>query len=299
MPAKKGFQLTEGDIELLGFVYQHRLVTIDHLVALTGRHWKAIYRRLPKLVERKFIQRRRDSSTEKYIYAIGKVGRRELVECEILPEQGLDPLIPLNERSRYTLEHALMVTNVDVCFEVASRKSPIKLIDRKHEGKAIYDKVTIWEDGRQKKLSVRPDKYLMLQDTRREGRNRAAFFVEVELQRLNKRFGEKIKGFWQYYHQGLQTKRYGIKGFGVIIIATTEERVFNRCETARRILPKEIWKYYFFGLIEDFSLENPERIFDKVFMSPQSLIVVRDKGKEKTEDTGKRYSLIPPLPSSG
>jgi len=177
-----------------------------------------VYRRVAKLSEHGYIQRRQDSSTEKAIFAISKKGAEELVEREEASEEIFSSIVRLNERRKSTLDYALTLTQVHVCFELAGRVSPIKLMHWQNEGKVIYDKVTVRErvkDGKCRVESkevtypVRPDGFLMFHDTRRpEGENRAPFFPEVELQRLKlERFQDKIKGYEYYHDQGLHTKR--------------------------------------------------------------------------------------------
>jgi len=68
MPSKGGFQLTVGDIEILSWVYQCRLVTIDHLLALTGRTQTRINRRLLGLVKHGYLYRKRATPFDKYVY---------------------------------------------------------------------------------------------------------------------------------------------------------------------------------------------------------------------------------------
>jgi hypothetical protein len=55
MPAKNGFQLQGSDIELLHFVHELRIATIDHLAALSGRSVRALWGRLHKLTERRYL----------------------------------------------------------------------------------------------------------------------------------------------------------------------------------------------------------------------------------------------------
>jgi len=43
MPTKNGFQLQDRDIELLHFVHELRIATIDHLAALSGRSVRALW----------------------------------------------------------------------------------------------------------------------------------------------------------------------------------------------------------------------------------------------------------------
>jgi uroporphyrinogen-III synthase len=70
MPAKNGFELQDGDVELLHCVFRLRLATIDHLAALSGRSVRALWGRLLKLKERRYLASVA-RFMQKRVYAIG------------------------------------------------------------------------------------------------------------------------------------------------------------------------------------------------------------------------------------
>src|SRR5271156_5478411 len=79
MPARNGFQLQDRDIELLRFVYQLRIATIDHLSELSGRSVRALWGRLHKLKERRYLASVA-RFMQKQVYAIGSQGIPVLIE---------------------------------------------------------------------------------------------------------------------------------------------------------------------------------------------------------------------------
>ncbi len=54
-----GFQFNERDAEIVHYVYQLRVATLDHLAALTNRSYKTLERRVPKLRENGYLRRAR------------------------------------------------------------------------------------------------------------------------------------------------------------------------------------------------------------------------------------------------
>jgi hypothetical protein len=82
----------EGDREIVGFVAEFRLVTIEHLERLTGR--KTIWRRLPVLVQLKQVFKKERGINQKHVYA-----------CS-----------PVHKRSLFTIDHELMITDIHVAF---------------------------------------------------------------------------------------------------------------------------------------------------------------------------------------
>jgi uroporphyrinogen-III synthase len=78
MPAKDGFELQDGDIDLYA-VYQLRIATIDHLAALSGRSVRALWGRLLKLKTRRYLASVA-RFMQKQVYAIGSKGVPVLIE---------------------------------------------------------------------------------------------------------------------------------------------------------------------------------------------------------------------------
>lgn len=285
MSSKRGFKLTEGDVEILNWVYQLRLLTVYHLQVLTGRLRQALSRRLARLEERDFLYCKKNSLFEKKVYTLNRAAALILVERGVVSAESIDLQVRrLREITDLFLKHALMLTDIHTTLELASRESSIKLVEWR-EGKELYDSVSVMTKGEKEKLPVRPDAYFVLQDTRQpEGRNIADFFLEADRSTTtNKRFQRKIKGYSNYFKQKLHTKKYGIRSARVITVTLTDERALNLCKAARDVLPTQERKFYYFASMKHFSFESPEHILDEIFISPQSL------------DTGKQHHLIQPL----
>jgi len=81
-----------GDKEIVRFVNEFRLVTIEHLEGLTGR--KTVWRRLPVLLEQKQVFKKERGINEKYVYS-----------C-----------VPIHRRSVFTIDHDLMITDIHVAL---------------------------------------------------------------------------------------------------------------------------------------------------------------------------------------
>lgn len=81
-----------GDKEIVRFVNEFRLVTIEHLEGLTGR--KTIWRRLPVLLAQKQVFKKERGINEKYVYS-----------C-----------FPIHKRSVFTIDHELMITDIHIAL---------------------------------------------------------------------------------------------------------------------------------------------------------------------------------------
>jgi len=84
--------LTDGDKDIIRYVSQFRLVTIEHLERLTGR--RTIWRRLPGLLKHKQVFKKERGINEKYVYAF----------------------TPIQNRSSFTLAHELMITDIHLAL---------------------------------------------------------------------------------------------------------------------------------------------------------------------------------------
>ena len=291
MATRQGFRLNEkehGDVEILAFLYEYRRLTIDQLCLLTGRTRTRLSRRLKPLEAYGYVYRERKHVSDKYVCTIRQKALPTLVKHGVVSEEALDRQVRWHERTDYFREHNIGVTDIHVALELASRNSPIKLISWQ-EGKEIEDTFTTIEDGQKKRITLKPDAFFTLQDTRRqEGRNRADFFLEYDRWSSSQsRFKEKISKYAAYFAQGLHTKKYGIKNAWVVTVGLDAERTKKRCIAASEVLPKDVQRFYYFAPFQNFTFERPERVFEDIFITP------RDYSE------GRRYYLIPPLAKDG
>lgn len=281
MPAVNGFQLTNNDIEILQQVYNHRLLRIDHLIALTSRPHKRLHRRILKLLERSYLARI-VLPNEKHIYTIGRAAVPILVEQGIASKELIDFRLRHHELKELFLKHILLVVEIHAVLELATRQTHIKLVAW-NEGQELYDSVTVQEKGSRRRLPVRPDGFFILQDTERPPeKNILPFFLEADRSTTtHARFMKKITAYWEYLNQGLYTKKYNRKFFRVVTITLTDERAANLAADARAVLPAPAHRFFLFSSVKQFSLETPQAILGDIFITPRDL-------------DGHRARLVPP-----
>lgn len=281
MPALNGFQLTDSDLEILASVFEHRFVTIDHLIALANRPHKRLHRRLLKLIERSYLARI-VLPTQKHIYTLGRAGVPVLVEKGDAPKEFIDVRLRHLELKELFLKHAMMIVDVHTALTIATREGPIRLVAWK-EGQELFDHVSIREKGTVSRLPVRPDGFFTLEDaTRPVGKNRVHFMLEADRSTTtHERFLKKVTAYWHYFRQGLHTKKYGINTFRVVTIALTDARATNLCAASEAVIPNQARKFYLYTSHNHFSVNNPSSILKDIFISPH------DRGNA-------RYALIEP-----
>ena len=282
---KKGFQLTTDDVIILAFLFRLRLATIDHLIALTGRSFRVVHRRLEKLRKEKYVLCKR-RPFQKYVFSIGRKS------TEVLAQAGIDSIEALRwarknrEFSDLFLEHALMISDIHTALQLATSGSPFEIALWRNEDTNLRDSVWVREaDRTETKLPIRPDAHFCLRDTRRpEGENSFNFFLEADRSTTtNKRFQRKIRGYSAYFEQGLHTKKFGIRSVRVLTVTLNEQRAKILSKASRDVLRKGVGNFYFFTPVSHFAFDNSDHIFEPIFISAEDF------------DSGKRYGFIPPL----
>jgi len=274
-PTQLGFKLTPDDIEILTYVYQCRLATIDHLQLLANRSHKVLYRR-------------RTNINEKYIYTINHATVPVLVEHGIAEDyQSVDlHMRRLRELKQLFLRHALMLTDIHATLRRATTNHHITLVSWK-EGQQLFDSIIARDERikKKQKFPVRPDALFTLKDTARPTeKNTFGFFLEADRSTTtNARFQNKIIAYQKYFEEKRHEK-YGFKSARVITITLTKARAENLANSALEVLPqKNLGKFYYFTSVENLSTENPHTIFNNIFITPKDF------------QKGIRYKLIPPL----
>jgi hypothetical protein len=253
MPSTTGFEFTERDAEIVHYVYQLRVASLDHLAALTNRSHKTLERRVPKLRDKHYL-RRLKPRPHKGLYVLGTEGVAVLIEGGYAPHDLAGKRLRETEWKDFTIPHALFVASIHARLLLLSRYSPIKLTLWQHEQSAIQDSVQTPHDG---KLPVRPDAYFVLQHTGRPaGKNKLHFFLEADVGTMSHRRIElKIKAYAAYHQQQRHVAKFGMKYFQVAIVTQTRARAENlRAELHHGMSTAQQRAYHFIAL-EDLTLD--------------------------------------------
>jgi hypothetical protein len=256
MPAKNGFELQDGDIELLHAVYQLRIATIDHLAALSGRSIRALWGRLLKLKERRYLASVA-RFMQKQVYAIGSRGVSVLIEHGHTPSEFAERRLRHNELKEIGIRHSLFVADIHTRMLLLTRSGPIRLTHWQ-EGSALWDSVVPRPDDLA--IPIRPDAYFILKQTDRpEGKNRFHVFLEADRSTMShERMATKIAGYLAYYEQdGYREKYPGMRSFIVATVTQTCERAGELRKDLHPLIPHVASRdAYLFVPFEDFTLAS-------------------------------------------
>jgi len=224
-PTNAPFEFTERDADIVHYVHQLRVATLDHLVELTNRSYKTLERRIPKLRDQGYLQRLKPRP-HKGLYIVGPEGVNVLLRGGYAPEELADKRRREPEWKDLTIPHALLAASIHTKLLLLSRHSPIKLKHWQHDSAELWDTVQTSRDG---KLPMRPDAYFVLHhNSRPAGRDMLHCFLEADVGTMShKRLGSKIIAYAAYYEQQRHVAKFGMNYFQVAIITQTVARAEN------------------------------------------------------------------------
>jgi Replication-relaxation len=256
MPAKDGFELQESDIELLNCVHRLRLATIDHLSALTGRSVRALWGRLYKLKQRRYL-----SSVarfmQKHVYAIGSKGVPVLIEHGYAPQRLTEKRPRHQELTEIGIRHSLFIADIHTRLLLFTKTGPITLSDWK-EGMLLWD-IAPGNDG-EAPIPIRPDAYFVLKHAGRpDGKNTFHVFLEADRSTMShERMAAKIAGYVAYYDHGLHSRKYpGMRSFLVATVTETKSRADELRKDLHPSIPRSAARdAYLFVAAEDLTLST-------------------------------------------
>jgi hypothetical protein len=259
MPAKNGFQIQNGDIELVHAVHQLRVARLDHLSSLSGRSEKTLRARVLKLTRRRYLAIV-VRFLQKHVYVLGPEAAPLLIEAGFAPHSIATRRVRDQELRPTTINHLLFVSDILTKLILQARTSLIKIEDCQHDGPPLWDHATGHDrEGREIALPIRPDVKLALKDTTRpEGRNVADFFVEADRGTMSgERMEEKFRAYLAYYKQQRYLQKYpGMKMFQVLTVTETRSRARYLGAHLAPILPTgPARRAYHFIAFEDLALD--------------------------------------------
>jgi hypothetical protein len=271
---KPTFEFTKRDLEILKLIYEYRFLTAEHLSLLLEINYKTIIKRLQRLFHWGFLDRPKSQMADyilkrhKLIHTLGKKGVEILTEKLGLDRERLNRLANNTDVREMYLHHAMMISNFKTCLALALRKTEAKIIDwnSQDEMKKIKQELEILEGNQKKKVVIIPDSIFVIEDKGDE----MYFMLEADLSTMtNKRFLDKMRGYWQLWKQGLQEK-WGFKNFRVLTITKSEARKENLRKITKQADDRKVGSLMFwFTSTEKYSLKEPENILKPIWQTPK------------------------------
>jgi hypothetical protein len=267
MPIRKRLQVSPYDSQIFRYLFEHRMLRIDHLQLLTGRSYEALKHRLADLADAGYVTCKR-RPFQKHIIALGRGAVGHLVEQGIAPKEALIDRIRHGELKDLFLDHFMMIVDFHVALAVAGQAGHFRIAAWR-QGEELKDHVTLRNRGGLETLCVWPDAFFILEDDHAPARWRPiAFAYEAARQRQSKRDRDKILAYLNYFQQGRHRSKYGVETFRVLTEALTKKRAQNLCDLAGELLPRPARKFYLFTSLEDFSPFSPRTLLGQTVITP-------------------------------
>ena len=255
MPAHNGFELQDSDIALLHYAYQLRLATIDHFAALTGRSVRALWGRLAKLKERRYLASVA-RMTQKQVYSIGSQGVPVLIEHGYAPADLAGRRLRSHESSEIGIRHSLFVADIHTRMLLLTRTGPITL-SQWVEGPSLWDSVPA--TGGEATIPIRPDSYFVLRNAGLpDGKNTVHVFLEADRSTMaHTRMAAKVTGYLGYYGHRRHAKKYpGMRSFIVVTVTQTKSRADELRRDLHPLIPRQAREAYPFVPFEDLAINS-------------------------------------------
>lgn len=253
--AAQPIKLTNRDAEILKALHKYRFLTTDHLQALTQTESRwGMNKRLRLLYDHKYIDRPKAQAAifshadkRPTIYALGNKG------AELLSNHfgiAMPPNVYWTEKNRRVrerhIEHTLGISDFMIEIEMMCKaETNLHLIDQSaiiaasppQTRRTKYPfrwKTRITHNGERHDFMIVPDYVFGIRDNEKpEGRNEKLFFVEIDrgtmpvarrdIQQTS--FLRKILSYQSTFQCGLALKRFGMKGFQVLTVTTSQQRI--------------------------------------------------------------------------
>ena len=225
-------RLTARDKDLILWVYHLRVIRRNQLQRLIFPSKNTANARLRHLHEHGYLTRRRlpvehGEGSSQYLYLLASRGAQLVADRLGVDVAEIRWRRSQNHVSSMFLEHTLMVNDLRIAVELASRRHGHHL-ERwipEDELKRPPDRVQIEaERGRSRRVAVVPDGYFCLSSNQR----RAHFFLEADRPTVpNRRWAQKTKAYLAYVRSGAYARRYQTECLRVLTVTTSEKRMGN------------------------------------------------------------------------
>ena len=250
-------RLTDRDKEIIKMVFRYRFIRSSQILKLIEGSRQQSLRRLQLLYHHGFLERPRaqidyyhQGGSRPMVYGIGNKGAalwKNELNLQLKEHRWSD-----KNRSvgRIFLEHALLVSDIMVAFELACRANNVRLLTE-DELRLVAKKENTRQPFRWnvnlstgEKLGVIPDRVFGLEYSDQTGkRERAFFFLEadrgtmpVKRESLSQTsFYRKLLAYEATWSQSIHVSRFGFHRFRVLTVTTSTERLKSLVEVSAQL----------------------------------------------------------------
>lgn len=248
----RAIQLTKRDKDIILALHRYRFLTTEHLQKLTGTESRwGINARLRLLYDHKYVDRPQaqkalysHADKRPVIYALGNKGLEFVKGRYSLFKTSKQYHTEKNRRVReHYIEHILGISDFMVSIETMCRNSdqyeliePQMILNRSpvQTQRSRYPfrwKTRIKHNGESYEIAITPDYIFGIKNRERD--TERFYFVEIDRGTMpvtrrdmnQTSFQRKILSYADTYERGLVKRRFGLNGFQVLTVTTSEARI--------------------------------------------------------------------------
>jgi len=270
-----GFRPGPRDPELVQYVYDFRFLTTDQLVALSGGDYTSVRKRLAKLYQHGYLDRRWDPPDNprqgKAVYQLDRKGAELLAQVKGIDPGDLDWSVDRNKVEHVFVQHALMVSRIRTVFTLAMRARPsVKLLFWRNDNETrdsvkLDDDDPVYKGARRETLPIVPDSFFGLEWPGARG----YFMLEADRSTMPRQdFLNKLRAYWLWHKAQGHTKKLQINRFVVLTVTLSKERARHLFEDSKKADDRGSGSAMFwFTTLEQLTLEQPERALQNIWVT--------------------------------
>jgi hypothetical protein len=313
--------LTARDLEILRLVQSFRLLTSEHIQALTGGSDQNILRRLQKLFHAGYLDRLSprltpNGGSAKMIYAITNKGVATLQKEGVLKEVSTTDLNAQNRGLHdFSIDHRLLISHIRATFMLACQgkqrcSNPRVNASTSHathlsgcqgnqnleflfwrEGREIYDTIEVALPNTYARLPVAPDGFFATRDAQ----GRTHYFVEADRGTMTlKRFTQKLLAYAAYWKAKRHTEKFKIKHFRVLTVTSSALRCENLTRAAAASTDvRDRARMFLFTSEDKLALARPESVFEKIWTVPGTQELCSILGQSQSKNPAEKENVTP------
>ena len=238
-------------------------LTLPQLAALLATPKVELATQMPPLVTEGVVAtleptRHLGESTSTPAYALTRFGARLLAAATASPVAR----VPSARKSLLTLRHDLARNELGVALTTLARRGQITLHRFEVARARIADAIHVLDCGTMRRIPLVADAFAVVGPSNRP----TALLVEIDEGTVSaKRMREKFHGYYRWWLEGGPLRRFGFQSLRVLTLANTRTRVERLRTLAREATEDRAPGLFWFGHLDDVSVETPERLLGLVF----------------------------------
>ena len=258
------FQM-DGDLPILQHLAVHRRLTIFQIQKLTARNIDSLRRRMRYLFQDGYVERRGRDYSSPALYSLSRKAKGILVEAGHDGQRLEWQLRNDRELSDIHRAHTLMLGDIRIGLEVATKKSEELELVEWEQGRHIHGSVETPEFGR---VPIAPDAFFSV---RKLGGGESVFYhflleADRSTETLQSRTGyrslnQRYRGYFQF-HREKGFAKWGIRAARILTITTSEQRRNNLTQLAQGADDRKSGsRLFLFAWYDDFQRDPLGRIW--------------------------------------